>query len=39
MPREIEKELKKQAAKKGLKGDRYHAYVWGTMNKIEKKKK
>lgn len=39
MPKKIERELKKQAAKKGLKGERYDAYVWGPMRKIEKGKK
>ena len=39
MPKKIEKELKKQASKKGLTGERYDAYVWGTMRKIEKGKK
>jgi hypothetical protein len=34
MPQEIEVKLKKQAAKKGLKGRRADAYVYGTMNKI-----
>ncbi len=39
MPKKVEKELKKQASKKGLTGERYDAYVWGTMRKIEKGKK
>ena len=39
MPKKMEKSLKKSAAKKGLKGERKDAYVYGTMNKIEKAKK
>ena len=35
MPKAIEKKLKKQASKKGLKGKRKNAYVYGTMNKIK----
>lgn len=33
MPKKMERELKKQAKKKGLKGDRADAYVYGTMRK------
>jgi hypothetical protein len=33
MPKKMEKELKKEAKKKGLKGDRADAYVYGTMRK------
>jgi hypothetical protein len=36
MPKEIEDRLRKQAAKQGLKGERKDAYVYGTLNKIEK---
>lgn len=39
MPKKIEKMLKKSAKKKGLKGNRADAYVYGTMNKIEKARK
>lgn len=35
MPKEVEDKLKKQARKQGLKGDRFNAYVWGTMRKME----
>lgn len=35
MPIKEEKMLKKQAKKKGLKGERADAYVYGTMNKIK----
>lgn len=33
MPKKLEKELKKQAASKGLKGERADAYVFGTMRR------
>lgn len=33
MPKELESKLKKEAAKKGLKGDKADAYVYGTMRK------
>lgn len=33
MPKKVEKELKKEAAKKGMKGARADAYVYGTMHK------
>jgi len=31
MPKALERRLKKQAKKKGLKGERKDAYVYGTM--------
>ena len=31
MPKELERKLKKQAKKKGLKGKRADAYVFGTL--------
>lgn len=34
----IEKKLKKEAKEKGLKGERYNAYVWGTLKKIMEEK-
>lgn len=37
MPKKIENKLKMEATRKGLKGKRWKAYVYGTMNKIEKK--
>ena len=37
MPVKIERKLKKQAKKKGLIGKRKNAYIYGTLNKIEKK--
>jgi hypothetical protein len=33
MPKKMEKELKSEARKKGLKGERADAYVYGTMRK------
>lgn len=33
MPKKLERELKSQAKKKGLKGDKADAYVYGTMRK------
>ncbi len=34
MPKFLENKLKKEASKKGLKGKRADAYVFGTMNKM-----
>jgi len=34
MPKAVERKLARQAAKKGLKGRRKKAYVYGTMNKL-----
>lgn len=39
MPKKLEQKLMKEAAKKGLTGERKNAYVYGTMAKIEKAKK
>lgn len=33
MPKKLEKQLKAEAKKKGLKGKRAQAYVYGTMRK------
>ena len=33
MPKAMERELKAEAKKKGLSGDRANAYVYGTMRK------
>lgn len=33
MPKKIERQLKKQAKKKGLKGEKADAYVYGTLRK------
>lgn len=34
MPKKLEQKLKKEAKKKGMKGKRADAYVYGTMNKL-----
>lgn len=34
MPKAVEDALKKRARKMGLKGDRFNAYVYGTLQKI-----
>ena len=33
MPKAMERKLKRQAKKKGLKGKRANAYIYGTMRK------
>lgn len=33
MPKQLERKLIKQASKKGLKGKRKNAYVYGTLRK------
>ena len=38
MPEWLHKKLKRQAKKKGLSGERAGAYIYGTLNKYEKKK-
>lgn len=38
MPKKLHDKLAREAAKKGLKGKRKDAFVYGTLNKIEKKK-
>ncbi len=38
MPKKLERELRASGRKKGLKGDRLDAYVFGTLEKIKKKK-
>ena len=39
MPKELHRKLSRRASNKGLTGKRKKAYIYGTMNKIEKKKK
>lgn len=39
MPKELHNRLMAEAVKKGLKGKRRDAYVYGTLAKIEAKKK
>ena len=36
MPKKIHAKLERQARKKGLRGKRKDAFVFGTMNKIKK---
>lgn len=38
MPKKIEERLKREARKKGLTGERFDRYVYGTLNKIEKQR-
>jgi hypothetical protein len=33
MPKKLERKLEKEATKKGLKGERKDAYVYGTLRK------
>jgi hypothetical protein len=33
MPKKLESKLKREASKKGLKGERNDAYVYGTLRK------
>lgn len=37
MPKELHAKLKKQAKKKGLSGERAGSYIYGTLDKVEKK--
>jgi hypothetical protein len=39
MPKALHDKLARRATKMGLKGERKNAYVYGTMNKVEKAKK
>jgi len=39
MPKKVEKALKKSSRKAGLKGKKAKAYIFGTLNKIEKERK
>lgn len=39
MPKKLHDMLKKSSRKKGLKGDRAKAYIYGTMDKIQKARK
>lgn len=39
MPKALHRKLKRQADKKGLKGKRKKRFIFGTMQKIEKKKR
>jgi len=37
MPKELHRKLEKAAEKRGLTGERKAAYIYGTMQKVEKK--
>jgi len=39
MPAKLHKKLAKHARAMGLKGERFNAYVYGTLKKYEKRKK
>lgn len=39
MPKKLERKLKRAARKKGLSKKRASAYVYGTLNKLKRKKK
>jgi len=39
MPKKVHTALEKEATKKGLKGKRKKAYIYGTLQKIKNKKK
>jgi len=39
MPKKVHDRLAREASRKGLTGKRRDAYVYGTLNKIEKKAK
>jgi len=38
MPKKVHEKLKRQAEKKGLKGERKRAYIYAPLKKIEKKR-
>lgn len=38
MPKKLEKELEKEARKKGLTGKVFDRYVYGTLARVKKKK-
>jgi len=39
MPKALHNQLERQASKQGLKGKRKNAYVYGTLKRVEKRKK
>jgi len=39
MPKKVHRKLSSAAKKKGLKGERKKAYVYGTLNKLDKKRR
>jgi len=34
MPKKLEQQLRREASQKGLKGEQYNAYVYGTLQKV-----
>lgn len=39
MPKQLHESLMRRASKMGLKGERKKAYVYGTLQKVEKQRK
>jgi len=39
MPKKLHDRLSREARRKGLTGEKFDAYVYGTMNKIESRHK
>jgi len=39
MPKKLHAKLKRSAKKRGLSGDRAKGYIYGTMRRVEKKRK
>jgi len=39
MPKALHRKLAREASSKGLTGERRNAYIYGTLAKIEKRKK
>jgi hypothetical protein len=39
MPKALHEKLKRQARRKGLSGEAFDRYVYGTMNEVESRKK
>ncbi len=37
MPKKLHERLEREADKKGLRGERRNAYIYGTLAKVEKK--
>tara|TARA_R110002072_G_scaffold199390_2_gene356975 strand:+ start:1752 stop:1874 length:123 start_codon:yes stop_codon:yes gene_type:complete len=39
MPKKVHRKLTSSAKKKGLKGERKKAYIYGTLSKLDKKRR
>ena len=39
MPKRVEQRLRREARRKGLKGRRYKAYIYGTLARLRKRRK